>query len=168
MIETICQSCGNLKSFEESYIGKTFKCPSCSNPVIIQNVGFHINKEPVSKNNSFAAEIEKAEQMKVLAKEGRSIYLSDEEIKFHEDKTLEFIKNNDVVGAKEYYYKNFGYINPTISTKNAVKEKIRNLAEKNGLGLIFKNHNKKEATRGAIFSWIFIIIIGLLFFKMCS
>jgi transcription initiation factor IIE alpha subunit len=61
MVETICPNCGNRKSFEDSYVGKTFKCPSCSNPVTIQNLGSQLNTEPVSQNNSFADEIARAE-----------------------------------------------------------------------------------------------------------
>jgi uncharacterized Zn finger protein (UPF0148 family) len=64
MIETICPNCGNRKSFEDSHVGKTFKCPSCSNPVTIQNVGSQLNAEPVSQTNSFADEIARAEAEK--------------------------------------------------------------------------------------------------------
>ena len=64
MVETICQSCGNRKSFEDSHIGKSFKCPSCSNPVTIQNVGSQLFTEPISKTNSFAEEIARAEEKK--------------------------------------------------------------------------------------------------------
>jgi hypothetical protein len=64
MVETICPNCGNKKSFEDSYVGKTFKCPSCSNPVTIQNLGSQLNTEPVSQNNSFADEIARAEAEK--------------------------------------------------------------------------------------------------------
>lgn len=77
MVETICPNCGNRKSFEDSHVGKTFKCPSCSNPVTIQNVGSQLNAEPVSQTNSFAdeiarAEAEKRDKMKKLAKKQQS------------------------------------------------------------------------------------------------
>ena len=64
MVETICQSCGNRKSFEDSHIGKSFKCPSCSNPVTIQNVGSQLFTEPISKTTSFSEEIARAEEKK--------------------------------------------------------------------------------------------------------
>ncbi len=64
MVETICPSCGNRKSFEDSYVGKTFKCPNCNNPVTIQNVGSQLNTEPLSQTNSFADEIARAEAEK--------------------------------------------------------------------------------------------------------
>lgn len=64
MVETICPNCGNRKSFEDSHVGKTFKCPSCSNPVTIQNVGSQLNAEPDSQTNSFADEITRAEAEK--------------------------------------------------------------------------------------------------------
>ena len=64
MVETICPNCGNRKSFEDFYIGKRFKCPSCSNPVTIQNVGSQLNAEPISQTNSFADEIAQAEAEK--------------------------------------------------------------------------------------------------------
>ena len=61
MIETICQSCGNKKTFEDSFIGRTFKCPICTNPVKVQNVGFELKTNVTSETDSFAAEIAKAE-----------------------------------------------------------------------------------------------------------
>jgi DNA-directed RNA polymerase subunit RPC12/RpoP len=36
MIETICQKCGNKKSFSEDKFGKKFKCPECGNAVLIE------------------------------------------------------------------------------------------------------------------------------------
>lgn len=69
MIETICPNCGNRKSFEDSHVGKTFKCPSCTNPVTIQNVGSQLNTEPVSQTNSFADEITRAEEQKKYQEE---------------------------------------------------------------------------------------------------
>jgi predicted RNA-binding Zn-ribbon protein involved in translation (DUF1610 family) len=89
MIETICQSCGNIKSFEESYIGKTFKCPSCSNPVIIQNVGSQLNTEPVSQTNSFADEIARAEAEKTRDQENQ--------LKAAQEKVLKDKKNARII-----------------------------------------------------------------------
>jgi len=37
MIKTICTSCGNVRDFVEKYRGKKFKCPKCSNPVLIED-----------------------------------------------------------------------------------------------------------------------------------
>lgn len=61
MVETICPGCGNRKAFQDSHVGKTFKCPNCNNPVTIQNVGSQLNTEPISQTNSFATEIALAE-----------------------------------------------------------------------------------------------------------
>ena len=36
MIETICQKCGNIKTFSEDKAGKKFKCPSCQEVVAIE------------------------------------------------------------------------------------------------------------------------------------
>ena len=36
MIETICENCGNLKVFEDSYVGRKFKCPVCGEVVEIK------------------------------------------------------------------------------------------------------------------------------------
>jgi hypothetical protein len=64
MVEAICPNCGNRKSFEDSYVGRIFKCPICSNPVTIQNLGSQLNTEPAAKTNSFADEISRAEAEK--------------------------------------------------------------------------------------------------------
>ena len=64
MIETICQNCGNQKLFEESFIGRTFKCPNCSQPVKIQNLSTELSTEPLSKTNTLEDEISRAEKEK--------------------------------------------------------------------------------------------------------
>lgn len=64
MIETICPSCGNRKPFEDSFIGRKFKCPKCSNPVTIQPVGSLLMTEPDSQTNSFTDEIARAAEEK--------------------------------------------------------------------------------------------------------
>lgn len=38
MIQTICKNCGNKKEFNEDKLGKKFKCPQCSNIVLIEKI----------------------------------------------------------------------------------------------------------------------------------
>jgi hypothetical protein len=64
MIETICSNCGNRKSFDEAHEGKTFKCPSCEEPVKIESIGTLIDVEPASKTNNYAQALENAELLK--------------------------------------------------------------------------------------------------------
>jgi hypothetical protein len=51
MIETICSNCSNKKSFDDSFNGRTFKCPKCSKPVKIEQ---KINTET---NNKLASAV---------------------------------------------------------------------------------------------------------------
>ncbi|MBK9718831.1 MAG: LPXTG cell wall anchor domain-containing protein [Saprospiraceae bacterium] len=69
MIETICNNCGNKKSFEDSFMGRTFKCPNCSNPVKIEHLSNQIVTEPTSVTNSLADEIARAEKEKKIKNE---------------------------------------------------------------------------------------------------
>lgn len=80
MIETVCSNCGNKKTFEDSFEGKTFKCPSCSNPVKVQNLGSLLNIEPVAQTSSFEEEIALAEA-KALAEKDEKIRLEQINIK---------------------------------------------------------------------------------------
>lgn len=38
MIESICSNCGNRKTFDDDKLGKKYKCPSCSNTVVIEKI----------------------------------------------------------------------------------------------------------------------------------
>ena len=64
MVETICPHCGNRKSFEDSHVGKTFRCPSCTNPVKIEYLGEQLSIEPTSLSSSLTDEIKRAEKEK--------------------------------------------------------------------------------------------------------
>ena len=37
MIKTICNACGNERSFQDSYLGRKFKCPACGNIILIDH-----------------------------------------------------------------------------------------------------------------------------------
>jgi hypothetical protein len=64
MIETICQNCGNQKPIEDSNIGRTFKCPNCSQPVKVESIISEFSNEPLSKTSTFEEEISRAEKEK--------------------------------------------------------------------------------------------------------
>ena len=64
MIETICPNCGNKKTFDDSYAGRTFRCPNCKEPVTIQSVVEMVKDETDSHEISFEAQIKKAEEEK--------------------------------------------------------------------------------------------------------
>jgi len=64
MIETICQNCGNQKPIEDSDIGRTFKCPNCSQPVKVESIISEFSTEPLSKTSTFEEEISRAEKEK--------------------------------------------------------------------------------------------------------
>jgi hypothetical protein len=87
MIETVCSVCGNKKSFEDSNIGRTFKCPNCSNPVKIESVGSQLNEGTQVNLDSFTEEIRKAEAQKeaeklaILEKQEKERILKEEENK---------------------------------------------------------------------------------------
>jgi hypothetical protein len=86
MIETICQNCGNQKSFEDSDIGRTFKCPNCSQPVKIQNLSAELSTEPLSKTNTFEEEISRAENTQKV-----DVYISSI-MNFFEPHRIPYIK----------------------------------------------------------------------------
>ena len=69
MIETICQNCGNQKPIEDSNIGRTFKCPNCSQPVKVESIISEFSNEPLSKTSTFEEEISRAEKEKEKEKE---------------------------------------------------------------------------------------------------
>jgi uncharacterized Zn finger protein (UPF0148 family) len=64
MIETICPHCGNKKSFEDSYAGRTFRCPICKEPVTIQNLVEMVQQDEESHVISFDDQLKKAEEEK--------------------------------------------------------------------------------------------------------
>ena len=57
MITTTCKSCGNSRSFDDSYAGKKYKCPGCGNPVTISSIdeieieNKHFSEGIKNKNN---------------------------------------------------------------------------------------------------------------------
>lgn len=73
MIETICPHCGNKRTFEDSFAGRTFRCPNCKEPVTIQSVAEMVKAETDSHEISFETQIKKAEEEK-KKKEERQIY----------------------------------------------------------------------------------------------
>jgi len=87
MVETVCSVCGNKKSFENSNIGRTFKCPNCSNAVKIESVGSQLNEGTQVNLDSFTDEIRKAEAQKeaeklaILEKQEKERILKEEENK---------------------------------------------------------------------------------------
>lgn len=87
MIQTICENCGNAKSFEDQYKGKKFKCPSCQKPVLIQPFGDQLlsdeSTSPESSEVNLTEEERKVRKEKAkYAKEKReAIIRADEQIK---------------------------------------------------------------------------------------
>ena len=61
MIETICPHCGNKKTFDDSYAGRTFRCPNCKEPVIIQSIAEIVQPKEESHEISFGEQLKKAE-----------------------------------------------------------------------------------------------------------
>lgn len=52
MIETICSNCGNKRVFEDSYLGRKFKCPTCGNIVEIKRLEAETALETDEVSNS--------------------------------------------------------------------------------------------------------------------
>ena len=71
MIETICPHCGNRKSFDDAYAGRTFRCPNCKEPVTIQNIEETVQTNDESHKISFDEEFKKAEQAKIRKEKER-------------------------------------------------------------------------------------------------
>ena len=80
MIETICPNCGNKKSFDDSYAGRTFRCPNCKEPVTIQSVADMVKTETDSHEISFEEQIKKAEEEKKRKEEWRLYYKRKKEL----------------------------------------------------------------------------------------
>ncbi len=55
MVETVCNNCGNTKSFNEDKLGKKFKCPACGNIVLIEKPAV---EEPIKHSEVFQNPLE--------------------------------------------------------------------------------------------------------------
>ena len=84
--------------------------------------------------------------------------LSDNEIIEHEGKVVELIRSNKVDDAIAYYATNFGY------SKENAKERVKLLADKNGLGSVYKKHE----TKSLIIGFGIIAVVLFILFKACS
>lgn len=78
MIETICPHCGNKKIFEDSFAGRTFRCPNCKEPVTIQSVADAVAAESDSHEISFDTQLKKAEYEKKLTDLKNAYYAASE------------------------------------------------------------------------------------------
>lgn len=86
MIETICENCGNNKSFDDTHRGKKFKCPICQNPVLVMSLGeqlLNIEFGSIDDRPKELTEEEKAirnEKAKIARQKRQNLQSADEKI----------------------------------------------------------------------------------------
>lgn len=100
----------------------TYSCHSCKSNNIVPNSWETFRCHNCGKDNSII----------------KSKNLTDEEKTKHENKVVDLIKDKKTGDAIQFYAANFGY------TVAASKPKVKELAEKNGFGSIYKKWEKRD------------------------
>lgn len=71
MITTTCKSCGNTRSFQDTYSGRKFKCPSCGKPVTIGTIDT-VNSKTDTENTNVEKPINPVEKKPLTEDTGNS------------------------------------------------------------------------------------------------